>query len=226
VHSDAVLDNVPWNALTGPQKRFGEFHGRAARFRPDVSPFTAMDDTTDPAAWADLVALIGPGKPLFVAGPRVIAPPGWERVGGLAGVQMTDAGVTAAADPDAVLLGDADVPEILDLVRRTEPGPFAERTIELGAYLGIRDGGRLVAMAGERLKVPGWTEVSAVCTDPDFRGRGLAARLVGAVVAGIRSRGERPFLHAASTNTGAIKLYERLGLAVRTPVIFGMYAQT
>jgi GNAT superfamily N-acetyltransferase len=223
VQSDAVLDNVPWAALTGPQKRFGEFHGRAARFRPDVSPFTGMDDTTDPAAWADLAALVGPGKPLFVAGPRVIPPPGWERVGGLPGVQMVDAGVAGDDDPAAVRLGDADVPEILDLVRRTDPGPFAERTIELGTYLGIRDGGRLVAMAGERLKVPGWTEVSAVCTDPAFRGRGLAARLIRAVVAGVRARDERPFLHAASTNTGAIALYERLGFAVRTPVIFGMY---
>jgi ribosomal protein S18 acetylase RimI-like enzyme len=224
VQSDAVLDNVPWAALTGPQKHFGEFHGRAARFRPDVSPFTAMDDTTDPAAWADLAALIGPGKDLFVAGPRVIPPAGWERVGGMPGVQMVDAGVAGADDPAAVRLGDADLPEILDLVRRTGPGPFAERTIELGAYLGIRDGGRLVAMAGERLKVPGWTEVSAVCTDPDFRGRGLAARLIRAVVAGIQGRGERPCLHAASVNTGAIKLYERLGFAVRTPVIFGRYA--
>jgi predicted GNAT family acetyltransferase len=148
------------------------------------------------------------------------------RVGGLPGVQMVDAGVAGEPDPAAVRLGEADVPEILDLVRRTNPGPFAERTIELGDYLGIRDGGRLVAMAGERFKVPGWTEVSAVCTDPGFRGRGLAARLVRAVVAGIRARDERPYLHAASINTGAIKLYERLGFAVRTPVIFGMYAQS
>jgi ribosomal protein S18 acetylase RimI-like enzyme len=225
VQTDAVLDNVTWAALTGPQKSFGEFHGRAARFQPDVAPFTAMDDTTDPEAWRDLVTLVGEGKNLFVAGPRVKPPPGWERVGGLAGVQMADAGVAGEDDPAAVLLGPADVPEMLDLVRRTEPGPFEARTVELGTYLGIRDGGRLVAMAGERLKVPGWTEVSAVCTDPDHRGRGLAARLIRAVVAGIQERGERPYLHAASFNAGAIKLYERLGFAVRTPVIFGAYAQ-
>jgi ribosomal protein S18 acetylase RimI-like enzyme len=222
VQTDAVLDNVTWAALTGPQKRFGEFHGRAARFQPDVSPFTAMDDPTDPDAWRDLVALAGPGR-LFVAGPRVVPPPGWERVGGLAGVQMADAGAAGEDDPEAVPLGTDDVPEVLDLVRRTQPGPFEARTIELGTYLGIRDGGRLVAMAGERLKVPGWTEVSAVCTDPAFRGHGLAARLVRAVVAGIRARDERPYLHAAGTNTNAIRLYERLGFAVRTPVIFGIY---
>jgi ribosomal protein S18 acetylase RimI-like enzyme len=225
VQTDAVLDNVTWAALTGPQKRFGEFHGRAARFQPDVSPFTAMDDPSDPDAWRDLATLAGPGAKLFVAGPRVVAPPRWERVGGLAGVQMADAGVTGADDAEAVPLGTADVPEILDLVRRTPPGPFEARTVELGAYLGIRDGDRLVAMAGERLKVPGWTEVSAVCTDPEYRGRGLAARLIRAVVAGIRARGERPYLHAAAENTGAIRLYERLGFAVRTPVIFGVYEQ-
>jgi ribosomal protein S18 acetylase RimI-like enzyme len=224
VQTDTALDNVTWAALTGPQKRFGEFHGRAARFQPDVSPFTAMDDPTDPDAWRDLVTLVGPGR-LFVAGPRVVPPPGWARVGGLAGVQMVDDGVTGADDADAETLGLADVPEVLELVRRTKPGPFEARTIELGAYLGIRDGGRLVAMAGERLKVPGWTEVSAVCTDPDFRGRGLANRLIRAVVAGIRARGEQPYLHAAAENTNAIRLYERMGFAVRTPVIFGFYEQ-
>jgi ribosomal protein S18 acetylase RimI-like enzyme len=224
VQTDTALDNVTWAALTGPQKRFGEFHGRAARFQPDVSPFTAMDDPTDPDAWRDLVTLVGPGR-LFVAGPRVVPPPGWARVGGLAGVQMVDDGVTGEDDPEAETLGLADVPEVLELVQRTKPGPFEARTIELGTYLGIRDGGRLVAMAGERLKVPGWTEVSAVCTDPDFRGRGLANRLIRAVVAGIRARGEQPYLHAAAENTNAIRLYERMGFAVRTPVIFGFYEQ-
>jgi len=225
VQTDAVLDNVTWAALTGPQRRFGDFHGRAARFQPDVSPFTAMDDPTDPDAWRDLCELVAPENELFVSGPCVRPPAGWERVGGLSGVQLADAGVAGEPDPDAVRLGTADVPEILDLVRRTEPGPFAERTVELGTYLGLRSGGTLVAMAGERLKVPGWTEVSAVCTDPAYRGRGLAARLIRAVVAGIHARGERPYLHAASTNTGAIALYERLGFAVRTPVMFGVYAQ-
>lgn len=225
MQTDAALDNVTWAALTGPQAKFAEVNGRAARFEPDVSPFTALADTADPAAWRDLVELVGPGSDLFVAGPRVIPPPGWDRVGGLAGVQMVDAGVAGGDDPEALVLGTADVPEILDLVERTQPGPFRKRTIELGTYLGIRRGGRLIAMAGERLRVPGWTEVSAVCTDPDHRGQGLAARLVRAVVAGIRVRGERPFLHAAADNAGAVRLYERLGFALRTPVMFGVYRE-
>lgn len=113
------------------------------------------------------------------------------------------------------MLGDADVPEMLELVRRTEPGPFASRTRTMGRYLGIRREGVLVAMAGERLHPPGHTEISAVCTDPAFRGQGLAGRLIRAVAHGIREREETPFLHAAATNTGAIGLYEALGFVIR-----------
>jgi predicted GNAT family acetyltransferase len=114
------------------------------------------------------------------------------------------------------------VPEILDLVARTEPGPYLPRTVEMGTYLGIRHDGRLVALAGERLHPPGWTEISAVCTDPDHRGRGLATRLVRAVAAGIRERGDHPFLHAAATNTTAIRLYESIGFTLRARTVFSL----
>jgi predicted GNAT family acetyltransferase len=109
---------------------------------------------------------------------------------------------------------------MLDLVARTQPGPFRPRTIEMGTYLGIRRGGALVAMAGERLHPPGWTEISAVCTDPAFRRQGLASRLVLAVAAGIRARGETPFLHAAASNTTAIRVYEALGFRLRRRTTF------
>jgi ribosomal protein S18 acetylase RimI-like enzyme len=136
------------------------------------------------------------------------------------GVQLVDDGVAAAPDAEAVPLGAADVPEMLDLVARTQPGPFLPRTVELGTYLGIRRQGALVAMAGERLHPPGWTEISAVCTDPDHRGQGLAARLVLAVAAGIKERGETPFLHTAARNTNAIRLYESLGFRLRRTTKF------
>ena len=219
------LDNVAWASLTGPHARFAEVNGRAARYDPEVSPFTALADQSDPAAWRDLAALVGPGTDVFLSGPRLRPAPGWEQVGGLPGVQLTGAAVAGAADPEAVVLGAADVPEVLDLVERAKPGPFRKRTIELGTYLGIRREGRLIAMAGERLRVPGWTEISAVCTDPDFRGEGLAARLTRAVTAGIRDRGEQPFLHAAAENVNAVRLYERLGFTLRTPVTFGIYRE-
>jgi len=136
-------------------------------------------------------------------------------------VQLVDDGMATAPEPDALRLGPADVPEMLDLVRRTQPGPFLPRTIEMGTYLGIRRDGALIAMAGERLHPPGWTEISAVCTDPAFRGEGLATRLILAVAHGIRERGETPFLHTGAANTNAIRLYESLGFALRRSTVFG-----
>ena len=148
------------------------------------------------------------------------SPDGWEVTFDIDGVQMVDDGLAAAPDPEAVVLGPADVPEMLDLVERTKPGPFLPRTVELGTYLGIRREGALVAMAGERLHPPGWTEISAVCTDPAARGEGLASRLILAVAHGIRERGETPFLHTGAGNTNAIRLYESLGFRLRRTTAF------
>jgi len=123
---------------------------------------------------------------------------------------------TAASD--IVELGDEDAPEMLALATLTEPGPFLTRTHRMGNFIGIRLEGRLAAMAGERMRFPGYTEVSGVCTHPDFRGRGLARRLSAAVMAAIVARGEQPFLHAWRSNQAAISLYESLGFELRTEV--------
>ncbi|MBF9067067.1 GNAT family N-acetyltransferase [Streptacidiphilus fuscans] len=218
-----VLDNAAWAALTGPHAPFAERVGRAARYPSDVSPFTALEDPADPRAWDDLAALVGPGSRTAVTGALTGAatpPDGWEIVQAGQGVQLVDVSLRVEPDPEAVRLGPEDVPEMLDLVARTRPGPFLPRTVELGSYLGLRRDGRLVAMAGERLRPPGWTEISAVCTDPDHRGQGLATRLVRAVAAGIRERGDTAFLHAAAANTGAIRLYESLGFTLRRTTNF------
>jgi ribosomal protein S18 acetylase RimI-like enzyme len=212
-----VLENPVWAALSGPQACFAEVAGSAARFQPDVSPFGGLADPADPAGWHDLATLT---DEVLLTGPAISAGPGWEQTFSMPGVQMAGTTMTGVADPEMVVLTETDVPEILDLVERTKPGPFAKRTIEMGHYLGIRRDGRLIAMAGERLRLPGWTEISAVCTDPDFRGQGLAARLTMAVAAGILGRGELPFLHAAATNTDAIRLYEGLGFQVDHHVVF------
>ncbi|WP_020116747.1 GNAT family N-acetyltransferase [Streptomyces canus] len=210
----SVLDNAVWAALTGPHAHLAERVGRAARYPADVYAFAALADPGDPAAWDDLHTLVGPGTTVRIK-PVEHVPDGWEIVGGGVGVQLVDTALRAEPAPETVRLGPDDVPEILDLVARTRPGPFLKRTMDLGTYLGIRDRGRLIALAGERLRPPGWTEISAVCTDPAHRGRGLATRLVRAVAAGIRERGDTPFLHAASDNTQAIRLYESIGFTLR-----------
>jgi len=209
------LDNPLWSALTGPQAHLAVRHGRAARFPADISPFaTVVDD-----GWADLAVLAGGGFVVVPAAPDE-PPPGWELAGAIPGVQMDGTALDVGADAEAVRLGPADVPEMLELVARTEPGPFLPRTIVLGTYLGLRRGGALVAMAGERMRPPGWSEISAVCTDPAYRGQGLAGRLVRAVGAVIRERGDVPFLHAAASNAGGIRLYERLGFTLRRELLF------
>ena len=212
---DGVLDNPAWHAMTGPQRHVSEVRGHAARYQSGVSVFHALRDERDERAWADLAALVGPGAELVLTGASPTPPAGWTVLGAVAGVQMVATHLEARPDDEAVRLTEADVPEALDLVARTEPGPFSSRTIELGAYLGIRREGRLVAMAGERMHPPGWTEISAVCTDPAHRGEGLASRLVRAVAHGITARGDRVLLHAAASNSAAIALYERLGFALR-----------
>ncbi|MFI8234861.1 GNAT family N-acetyltransferase [Streptomyces sp. NPDC085900] len=220
-----VLDNPAWAALTGPQAHFAERIGRAARYHQDVAPFHAVSDEDDPRAWADLARLVGPGGTAAVRGVTE-APDGWEVVSLGHGVQLVDTSLRAEPDPEAVRLGPQDVPQILDLIARTEPGPYRRRTVEMGTYLGIRHRGRLIALAGERLRPPGWTEISAVCTDPDHRGRGLATRLVRAVAAGIKERGEHPFLHAAAANANAIRLYESIGFTLRCRTVFSLVRHT
>lgn len=215
-----VLDNPALASLTGPHARFAERRGRVLRYALDVSRWVGLPDEPDADDWADVAALAGPGAEASLPGFLGRVPDGWEITFALDGVQLVDDGIPAAPDPEAVRLTAADVPEMMDLVERTRPGPFLPRTIELGTYLGIRRGGALVAMAGERLHPPGWTEISAVCTDPGFRGQGLATRLILAVAHGIRGRGETPFLHTAAGNTGAIRLYESLGFRLRRTTKF------
>ncbi|QBJ89125.1 GNAT family N-acetyltransferase [Streptomyces seoulensis] len=214
------LDHAARASLTGPHAHFAERYGRVLRYPVEVSPWLALPEEPGAADWAEIAALAGPGGEVPLLGHRGAAPEGWEITFDVAGVQMADDGVAGAPDPEAVPLGPADVPEMLDLVARTQPGPFMQRTVEMGTYLGIRRDGALIAMAGERLHPPGWTEISAVCTDPAFRGEGLATRLILAVAHGVRERGERPFLHTGAGNTGAIRLYESLGFRHRLDTRF------
>jgi ribosomal protein S18 acetylase RimI-like enzyme len=212
---EAALDNPAYASLCGAHSHLAQVRGRARRYPADVAPFFAMPSPPSTQDWEDAADLVAPGS--YVAGPWDAAelPDGWRAVQAFDLVQMVEERVTAGDCGEAVSLRAADVPEMLELVAETEPGPFLPRTIELGDYLGIRRDGALVAMAGERFHLDGWTEISAVCTKPDHRGEGLASRLMGALIANIQRRSERSFLHAMSNNTGAIRLYEALGFRVR-----------
>ncbi len=212
---DAQLDNPAYASLCGAHARLAQVRGLARRYPADVAPFLALPSPPSAQDWRDAAELVAPGT--YVAGRYSGAelPDGWLAIQAFDLVQMVEERVAAVDCAEAIPLGAADVPEILELVAQTEPGPFLRRTIELGDYLGIRRDGALVAMAGERFRLDGWTEISAVCTKPDYRGQGLASRLVGALIAGIQLRSQRAFLHVLGTNVGAIRLYEELGFRVR-----------
>ncbi len=213
------LDRPVWASLTTQHASLSEGNTLARRFARDVNLFaSACDDT--PATVAALADLVQPGETVVLLQvPKIVIPQGLVEVKASQGVQMVATRrMMLEATSDMLTLTDEDAPEMLELATLTEPGPFLARTHTMGTFLGIRIGGRLAAMAGERMRFPGYTEVSGVCTHPEFRGRGLARRLSAAIATGIQARGDQAFLHAWKTNHSAISLYEGLGFKVRTEV--------
>ena len=213
------LDRPVWNALVSRWAGIARGDGRAWRVDPAIGPFAAAAETS-PAGLAALAALVPQDGELWIVEAEPIpAPPGVTVDRQRELNQMVAADVAPARAPfDIVPLTDGDAAEMYALARLTEPGPWVSRTHELGGFFGVKVGGRLVAMAGERMKPPGFTEVSGVCTHPDHRGRGYAAQLMRAVASRILARGETPFLHVYPSNAGAIALYEALGFRLRRPV--------
>jgi predicted GNAT family acetyltransferase len=225
-----LLDDPVWHALTGPQRRFAVTSDRAYRYRIDVGPFAALRDVTNPGAWRDLTEVSGPGDHAALVAPSAqpigTAHAGWSVVQVLSCTQMVAplhglaTRMPTRAAETLVPLGPRNAAEMVALAELTHPGPFAASTVELGGYLGVRREGRLVGMAGRRLQLPGWIEISAVCTHPDHRGQGLARLLIAAVDAAIRQQGHRAFLHAIHENTTAIELYRQLGFTTRADMTF------
>jgi GNAT superfamily N-acetyltransferase len=219
---DPLLDNPVFNALlTGEAARA---HGteKVKWFDEEVSPFAGIQTGYD-QGFADLYDLLPAGRRILYATPSTITEPhGWKLMVHIPGLQFTFDPALAPALPSErpVPLGKENVEEMIQLAELTKPGPFGKRTIEFGHYHGIFREGRLAAMTGQRLHVAHYTEVSAVCTHPDFLGQGFAATLLQHQLHLICRQGQVPFLHVRDDNARAIALYKRLGFTVRGPMHF------
>ncbi len=212
----SLLDNPAWNALSTTHISFAEGDDLAKRYPVDVAPFAETRDQSA-ESYLSLARLLGPeGTAAIPLATMPVLSAGWTVVRKVDSAQM----VWNTQTPPSVEhrfeeLNISHVDEMLALVELTKPGPFRKRTPELGSYLGIREAGQLVAMAGERLKPYGYTEISAVCTHPDHRGRGYASSLVSTLIRRITKRNEIPFLHVRTENVDAIRVYEKLGFNTR-----------
>ena len=223
-----LLDRPVWNALTTEQSHLAIASGAAVRMDPDYGPFAAARDDGRKAQAALAATLRGPDDRIGVVEREAWPVPEGTRVlGGGDLVQMVFDGPAPEGpdDPRIERLKARDAKAMAALAHATEPGPWGRKTHLYGDYFGIRIGGTLAAMAGERMRLPGLAELSGVSTWPEFRGQGLASVLVRRVVRGFLERGETPFLHCYAANVGAVALYEALGFRVRARMCFTILAR-
>lgn len=214
------LDNPVWYALTGPHAQLALGQGAARYYPPDVAPHSAILEPTQ-KAYADLAADLPPDVDarLFRPGEED-APPGWTTLSARPIVQMTldrpELLGLQSAEVDIFPLTGANVAEMVGLAKLTRPGPFAPRAPLLGGFIGIRDAatGQLIAMGGERFRLSGHVELSAIAVHPNARGRGYGAELTATLARAALARGELPFLHVYPDNPAA-SLYTRLGFRER-----------
>jgi ribosomal protein S18 acetylase RimI-like enzyme len=218
---DHVLDNPVWHALAGPHAAFAIGSGRARHYPRDIVPFSAIAEPT-PAAYRDLAVHLPPNTEARLHRLRdEPVPSGWDKIAAYPLLQMVADRIEGAV-PDTrtvVSLGERDIEAMLELMAGTNPGRFGPRTPILGTYLGIRDGDRLIAMAGERIRVPGYVELSAISTHPQARRRGNARDLTALLMRRALDHGDRPFLHLRSTNMAALSVYTALGFKVRRELV-------
>jgi ribosomal protein S18 acetylase RimI-like enzyme len=219
------LDNPIWQALSSTHARLARTCDGARKFPREVSVLAGLSEPT-PGNYDSLAALLRPDERVGLFLQKPPDPPApWIILSHGPLLQMLcesrnsaptlPANGVPSSQPEFVPLGASDVPEMLALTKLTKPGPFGSRTHEMGEYFGIRSSGAIAAMAGERLRLPGYTEISAVCTHPDHLGHGYASALIEMLMGRIFSRGELPFLHVLPENTRAIRVYERLGFHKR-----------
>ncbi len=218
-----LLDRPIWSALETRQAHYAQGDAMARRFPADVSPFVAGRDGSRAVAEAmarlipeaDDVSLLEVSPPEAPAGVsetrKLCLQMVWERLAPVEAIFSVDE------------LGESDAAEMLALALLTKPGPFRARTYTMGRFVGVREDGKLIAMAGERMHMPGYREISAVCTHPEFRGRGLGAALMSVVGTRMMQEGDQPFLHSYADNAGAVALYRKLGFVVRAEVLHAVW---
>jgi ribosomal protein S18 acetylase RimI-like enzyme len=217
-----LLNNPVFNALADRDKHLGYGSDKVKYFEEEVSPFASFEEGYR-KGFEDLFDMLPENRGILYANPeRIKIPKQWRLLIDVRGVQMIHKKQSGLELPavNIVPLTKENVPEMVALAELTKPGPFASRTIEFGYYHGIFEGGRLAAMAGQRMHVGGYSEISAVCTHPDFPGKGYATALTHHMVNIIYEQGAIPFLHVRGDNTRAIQVYERLGFEVSRPMNF------
>ena len=223
------LDRPVWNMLTGPQAALAQGGAAAWRIDPGYGPFAAARDRSDQARTALAALLCGSDDAIWVVELEAWEAPLGTRVvwtGQVVQMVADNPAAVRADDPECLALDESDVAEMTALALGTVPGPWGDQTRHYGQFYGVRRDGKLAAMAGERMRpAPGFAEVSAVCTWPDYRGQGLAGALIRRVMAGFTARGDVPFLHSYAGNSGAIALYETLGFRVRRVMVLTVLAR-
>lgn len=223
----ALLDNVVWHSLAGSHARFASGPGHARRYSRGLPALAGFADARAPD-FAAIAPHVEADEPFYLVGWSGKAPSGWRIEADTSCDQYVWEGPMPPADPapEAIRLGERHLAQMVALAALTRPGPFGPRNAELGEYHGIFDGERLVAMAGERMQAGRLREVSAVCTHPDYQGRGFARRLTDKIVRLQMERGQVPFLHAMHANERARKLYERMGFRHHREIVLRVVARS
>jgi len=222
MNDEQILTNPIWSALVSDNAALGTGNDQVMIFDADVAPFAGLASDT-PENFQTLYELVEEGRTVVLFSPKQeLDTSPFEHVLKVSGYQMVFEAELPDLDPESnvIRLDENNIPGMLALTQVAQPGPFTERTIAFGGYFGIFQEGVLVAMAGQRLKSPGFVEISAVCSHPDHSGKGYARKVVNAVLRDIVDSGDTAYLHVRSDNTRAVELYKSMGFAIRRDMNF------
>ena len=224
---DHILDNMIWNAITTGNNDIAVINGDVGCYLPDIAPFAGMKDFND-INLKKLYEFIPANRSVAISSLNKMNHDKvrWKLLQPMDVTQMvyehTVNSFTTKNSPSIVPLSEEHVPRMIELTALTRPGPFLQQTIRFKNYFGIFIEGRLAAMTGQRMHPMPYMEVSAVCTHPDFRGRGYAKTLMLHVMKIILDNSFIPFLHVLSNNSNAIELYKTIGFQTRKQIFVDM----